>query len=163
MEGPVSMREHRMSGTGRDRNMLTIPDRIGEIVGIFVILLIAAFFVYHQTTDTGFMTSKFGLAEAFLFYGSFTLSIVSAGARAIIGRRDTARPFELASNVFGAIAAIWFLVVFPFNFAHLADPLPSFLRFTLRWISNSIGWVFILLAALISIGVAISNAIRMVF
>lgn len=144
----------------RDKNILTIPDRIGEIVGIFLTLLVVSFFVYHQTTDTGFMTSEFGLVATFLFYGSFALSIVNSLAKITIGRRDTARPFELASNVFTAIAALWFLSAFPFNFAHLADPLPSFLRFILSWISNSIGWVIILLSALISIIVAVANAIR---
>ncbi len=152
------MEEHRVMR--RNRNALTIPDRIGEIVGIFFTLLVAAFFVYHQTTNTGFMTSRFGLEATLLFYGSFALSIVTSGAKAIMGRRDKARPFELVSNVFTAIAALWFLSVFPFDFAHLADPLPTFLKFIFSWISNRIGWVIILLTAIISIIVAISNAVR---
>lgn len=156
------MDELRRSGNARDKNILSIPDRIGEIVGITLSSLVAAFFVYHQTTDTGFMTSKFGSVESILFYGSFALAIISSGARAIIGRRDTSRPFELASNVFTAIAALWFLTIFPFNFAHLADPLPSSLKFILSWISNGIGWVIILLSAVVSIAVAISNAVRLV-
>lgn len=155
------MEEHRRAHIRRDRNILTIPDRAGEIAGIFLTLLVVSFFVYHQTTNTGFMTSAFGSIATLLFYGSFVLSIITSIARAAIGRRDKARPFEFASNVFTAIAALWFLSVFPFNFAHLADPLPSFMRFILSWISNGIGWVIILLSALASIGVAISNAIRM--
>lgn len=154
------MSEYRRPRYARDKNILTIPDRIGEIVGIFFILLFASFFIYHQTRNTGFMTADFGLTATILFYGSFALSIVTNGARAVIGRRDRARPFELASNVFTAIAAFWFLSAFPFNFAHLADPLPSFLRFIISWINNSIGWWIILISAIVSIAVAIANAIR---
>ena len=156
------MTEYRRPRFGREKTVLSIPDRIGEIVGIFFIALFAAFFVYHQTANTGFMTSEFGLTATILFYGSFALSMISPAARAILGRRDTARPFELASNVFTAIAAFWFLSAFPFNFAHLSDPLPTFLRFIISWISNEIGWVIILLSAIISIAVAIANAVRII-
>lgn len=154
------MTEYRRPKFGREKTVLSIPDRIGEIVGIFFIALFAAFFVYHQTTNTGFMTPEFGLTATILFYGSFALSILTSAARAVIGRRDRARPFELASNVFTAIAALWFLSAFPFNFAHLADALPSFMQFILSWITNEIGWVIILLTAIVSIAVAIANAVR---
>lgn len=154
------MEEHRSAPVRRNRNLLSIPDRIGEIVGIFFMLLIAAFFVYHQTTSTGFMTVRFGFTATLLFYGSFALSIVTSGARAILGRRDWARPFEFASNVFTFVAALWFLNVFPFDFAHLADPLPIAVRFILSWITNSIGYLIILFSAIVSIIVAIVNAVR---
>lgn len=160
--GVIGMNEVRRSGYRRDRNAMSIPDRIGEIVGIFFILLFAAFFVYHQTMNTGFMTSDFGLTATLLFYGSFAAAIMSPVARAIIGRRDTSRPFEIAANLFTAIAAFWFLSAFPFNFAHLADPLPSFMRFLFTWISNEIGWAIILLTAIVSLGVAIGNTVKMV-
>lgn len=154
------MTETRRSSVLSEKTVLTIPDRIGEIVGIFITLLFAAFFLYHQTRNTGFMTSEFGTTATILLYGSFASTIMASGARAIIGRRDTSRPFELASNLFVAFAALWFLSAFPFNFAHLADALPSFMRFIFSWISNEIGWVIILLTALVSIGVAISNAVK---
>lgn len=156
------MSETSRSGFGREKNILSIADRIGEIVGIFFIALFAAFFVYHQTENTGFMTSDFGLTASLFFYGSFAATIMASIARAIIGRRDTTRPFELASNVFTAIAALWFLSAFPFNFAHLADALPSFMQFILSWITNEIGWLIILLTAIVSIAVAIANTVRIV-
>lgn len=155
MDGPVN------SGSSRDRNILTFPDRVGEIVGMIMVALVAGFFVYLLRENTGFMTSRFGTLETILLYGSFVLAIISPGARAIIGRRDRARPFELASNVFSAVAFVWFLAIFPFDFAHLADPLPAFMKFILSWISNEVGWVIILLAALASIGSAIYNGVKM--
>ena len=152
----------KVSVSKRDKNIMTIPERIGEFVGIFFILLITAFFAYHLSRNTGFMTSDFGMTGAIFLFGSAALSIVSSGARAVIGKRDKARPFELVSAIYSAIASFWFLTVFPFNFAHLADPLPSYLRFILSWISNSIGWVILLLAVIGSIAAAINAAVRLV-
>ena len=120
----------------------------------------ASFPEYHERADTGFMTSSFGMVEILLFYGSFALSIVSSDSRAAMGRRDAACPFELASNVFLAVASFWFLSTFPFNFAYLADPLPVYLEFIISWISNSIGWWIILPSAIVNVAVSIANAIR---
>lgn len=156
------MEEIRRPGFPRNRNILTMSDRIGEIAGIVLATLVAAFFVYHQIRNTGFMKADFGWFESLLLYGSFAFSIMSSGARAVMGRRDKARPFELASNVFLLVAALWFLTEFPFNFAHLADALPSTLRFILSWISNGIGWIIILLAFIGSTVAALYNSARLV-
>lgn len=146
----------------RDKNIITIPERIGEIVGIIFVVLVAAFFAYHFIWNTGFMTASFGATGAVLLFGSFTMSIIVSGARAILGKRDKVRPFELVSEVYWAIAALWFLIVFPFNFAHFADPLPHYLRFVISWISNEIGWIILLLTVLVSIGTAIYTAVKLV-
>jgi hypothetical protein len=37
-----------------------------------------------------------------------------------------------------AITAVWFLIVFPFNFAHFADALPGAFGFVLAWITDDI-------------------------
>ena len=145
----------------RDKNILTIPERAGELVGIVVVILVAAFFAYHLLNNTGFMTSSFGMAGTVLLFGSAGMSVVASGARAAIGRRDKSRPFELASGFYWAIASLWFLSVFPFDFTHLSDPLPAFLRFFVSWISNEIGWVIILLTVLGSIGTAVYAAVRL--
>ncbi len=151
----------RITETVRDRNVLTMPERIGEIVAIALIALFASYFAYLQVSNAGFMTAKFSPAEIFLFYGSFALAILASGARALIGTKDGARPFELVSNVFTAVAAIWLLIVFPFDFAHIADPLPSAIQILLSWNPNVFGWFIMLLIALVSIGVAAYNAIRL--
>lgn len=148
--------------SARDRNILTIPERIGELVGIIVVVLVAAFFAYHLSERTGFMTSDFGLTGILLLFGSVSMSIVASGARAIMGKRDKSRPFELASAVYWAIAAVWFLNVLPFNFAHLSDPLPYYMRFFLLWITNDIGWIILLMIAIVSTGAAINAAGRLI-
>ncbi len=156
------MNNIRKPSSSRDKNILTIPDRIGELAGIFFISLVAAFFAYHYINNTGFMTSGFGLTGAILLFGSAAMSIVASAARAAIGRRDKSRPFEFVSAVFGAVASVWFLSAFPFNFSHFSDPLPVFLKFIALWISNEIGWIIILLAAIGSFGTAIYSAVRMI-
>lgn len=145
----------------RDKNVLNIPDRIGEIVGIIAITLFASYFGYLDWSDSGFMTVKFGFLEAVLFYGSFAASILASASRAIIGRRDKTRPFELASNIYTAVAALWFLNVFPFNFTHIVDPFPEYVRIIFSWHPNFFGWLVILISALASIGSAIYNAVRL--
>lgn len=145
----------------RDKNILTLSERIGEIVGIAFITLIAAYFAYLQAANTGFMTSKFGFEEEVLFYGSFAIAIVASGARSIIGRRDRARPFEIVSNVFTAFAALFFLRVFPFDFAHIADPFPSFTQVIFSWNPNIFGWAVILLIAVATIVATVYNAVRL--
>lgn len=156
------MNRTSVSRSGRDKNILTLGERFGEIVAIAIILLFATYFVYLEQSSTGFMTSRFGTVEAILFYGSFAVAIMASASRSVLGRRDRARPFEFVSNVFTAIAAVWLLEVFPFNFAHIADPLPSALEILFSWNPNTFGWVVMLLIALGSIGTAIYNAIRLI-
>lgn len=146
----------------RDRTFLTTGERVGEIVGIVIITLIASYFVNLQVSNSGFMTSKFGALEAVLFYGSFAVAILSSAARAIIGRRDRARPFEIVSNVFTAVAALWFLSLFPFDFSHVVDPFPYFVRNLFSWNPNIFGWAIILLVALATIAAAVYNSAKLI-
>lgn len=147
---------------GRDKNAMTVAERFGELVGIVVVSLVAVFFAYHLSMNTGFMTTSFGLTGIVLLFGSAAMSIISTGARAITGRRDKSRPFELAAAVYWVIASIWFLSVLPFNFSHLSDPLPDNLRFFLSWVSNGIGWLILLLTTLGSIAAALITTAKMV-
>ena len=140
---------------------MTLSERRGELVGIAAILLVSLFFIYHQVANTGFFTSGFGIVEAFLFYGAAAVAILASLMRAITGRKSGSRPFELGSAIFWMFTSIWLLVTFPFNFAHLADALPAFLRFALAWVSNDIGWVILLLSTLGSLGTAIFTGAKL--
>ena len=102
-----------------------ISKRFGEFVALIITLLMIAFFAYNQAANTGFFTPAFGSQAMFFFFGPMVLSMAAPFMRAAIGRRNPARPLEVASNVFGAIAAIWLLTAFPFDFTHLADALPG--------------------------------------
>ena len=155
--GPVSQpsQVHRRSG---NNEYLGWGERFGEVVSAAILLAILAFYLYHQVANTGFFTSAFGPWQMFAFYGSIVLSLVPPIARAVIGRRNPVRPTEAAVNLFFAGAALYLLSVFPFNFAHFGDALPTVLRFTLTWITNYIAKIVFVLAAIggfISAGVNI--------
>ena len=127
------------------KDTMPYSERVGNVVAVVVIILVALYFVAHQMWATGFLTSKFGTLEMFLFYGVIIYQIVPTASRALFGRKNLARLFEIFGSVLGTVALAWFFVVFPFDFAYFADALPSFLRFLLQWISNDIVRVLIVL------------------
>ncbi|MCL4248873.1 MAG: hypothetical protein KJ065_12070 [Anaerolineae bacterium] len=117
---------------------LNIGRRVGEMFVIVGLLALAGFFVLHQTRETGFFTDKFGAPEMFLLYAPLLFSLLDAGVQIVTGDRHLARPFEAISGLLMGLAALWFLINFPFEFAHLPDVLPEGLRFLLAWITNDL-------------------------
>lgn len=132
-----------------DKEVLTTAQRWGELISVVPMLLLFGFFAYHQIANTGFFTAKFGALEIFCLYGPILVSLAASGVRALNGHRNPARPFDVATYLFLAIAALWFLLVFPFNFSHLADALPGAFHFVISWITNDIGKVFLILQVII--------------
>ena len=118
------------------------------------------YFVAHQTGSTGFFTSRFNTLELLLFYGCPIVErILFPALSGLFGRKNLARLFDVFGLVFIAIAFTWLFVVFPFDFAHLADVLPSFLRFLVQWISNDIARVLMVLGIIVALVLAIYYAI----
>jgi len=152
----VARDEKRHSG----KEVLTLPQRFGQMVSVIAIVLILAFYLYHQVENTGFFTSKFGAWEMFAFYGSILLSLLPPLARAWLGRRNSVRPLEALCNAFCAMALIFLLVVFPFNFKHFADALPVVTRFLFAWLSNDIAKIAMVLGILGTGISAIVNGVR---
>ena len=130
------------------KDRMRLSERGGEIIAMMIIGLIALFFYTHQTQATGFFTSSFGLAEASLFYGSLLAGIVGPLVRLTTGRRNTARPSEMLASLFWIASSVWLLTVFPFNFAHFGDVLPSMLKFLVNWITNDIGRLVLVLGVI---------------
>jgi len=147
-------------GEQTEKEALTPAQRGGELVSAAVMLLVFAFFVSHQVRQTGFFTAKFGAMEMVCLYGPMLLSLAAPIVRAVSGLRNPARPFEIVTNAFLALAALWLLTVFPFNFAHLADILPVAMRFVLAWVTNDIGKVVLILQVTVgSIGALVTTGI----
>ncbi|UCE96912.1 MAG: hypothetical protein JSV51_04845 [Candidatus Bathyarchaeota archaeon] len=144
---------HGKSEAKKDR--LSYSDRIGNVAGIVVTILVTSYFIAHQMWATGFFTSKFGLLEMFLFYGLLIYQAVPATLKALFGRRNFARLFEIFGAVFGTVVLAWFFVSFPFDFTYFANVLPSFLRFLLQWISNDIIRVLMVIGLIAAPGMAI--------
>ena len=115
------------------------------IAGAVFLFLIVIYFISHQLSSTGFFTTKFGLFEIILLYGSLFEWIVVAILEAL-GRKNISRDIDAFGGIiFVVVGGIWLFFVFPFDFAYLGEMLPNFLRFSLQWISNDIGRIVIVL------------------
>lgn len=141
--------------TSLDQDRLSLSLRVIEVFFAFCLLLLFGFFINHQTQPTGFFTEKFGTLEMFWLYAPLLFGLSAPLIRAWTGHRNPARPFEAATSLFLAVAALWLLAVFPFNFAHLADALPEGLRFLLAWINDGIGQFFLLLQIIVGVPTAL--------
>jgi len=137
------------------KDIIPYSERVGNIVGVVIGLLVVLYFVAHQMWSTGFFTSEFETLETLLFYGSLMVGTVSTALKGLFGRKNLVRPFEVFGYILTAVAIIWLFVVFPFDFAYLADVLPSFLRFLLQWISNDIARVLMVLGIIVTLVMAI--------
>ena len=114
-------------------------DRFTGIIIVAVSLLFIGIFVAHQISSTGFLTSKFGILEMVMLYGSLVAWIITGSLDGIFTQRLLSRLFDVFGGIiFILISLIWLLVVFPFEFAFFADVFPEFLRFLVQWISNDI-------------------------
>jgi len=127
------------NGLKTEKEVLTTPQRFLELLLIPAMLLLFGFLAYHQAEDTGFFTDEFGTVEQFCLYGPIFVSLAAPLIRAGSGRRNPARPFEAVTHLFLALGSLWLLIVFPFDFPHLADALPEGIRFILSWVTNDIG------------------------
>ncbi|MCG7844062.1 MAG: hypothetical protein MIO90_01360, partial [Methanomassiliicoccales archaeon] len=77
-----------------NKDVLRGGERIGQIAGVIVTFLVAAFLVSHWTGDTGFYTSDFNEWDALMLFGPLLYGIVPNLFRAVIGRKNVVRPFD---------------------------------------------------------------------
>lgn len=131
-----------------DRDWMSIPERLGELFGLVISLLILLFFVENQIQNTGFFTSAFGSYEQVAFYGPWVLGLGVMLLRASFGRRNPVRPLEALQDLFLAVSAFWLLSVFPFQFSHLPDLLPHAVHFIFSWINNEVGALALVLVGI---------------
>jgi hypothetical protein len=62
--------------------------------------------------------------------------------------RGAARPHaQWPAQPSAALAGLWLLQVFPFDFTHLADVLPAELQLLLAWMSDGVGKLLLLQVA----------------
>ncbi len=142
-----------LSGIARARarkDRLRISERVGEIVGVVISLIIVAFFYENQVRGVAFFTEAFGPNEQLFFYGPLFTGIVLSIARAVYGRRNGIRPFDSLNMVFLAVSAFWLLSIFPFDFTHLKDLFPSAIQILIGWVTNDIGRLLFFLAGVIA-------------
>ncbi len=133
---------------------LTSSQRWAGLATLGAMLVLFGFFASHQLANTGFFTPQFGSFEMLALYGPILISFAAPIVRAVSGRQNPARPFEAATSVSLAIGSLWLAIVFPFNFSHLSDVLPSAIRFVFSWINNDLGRIVLILQVLLGVVVA---------
>ena len=73
--------------------------------------------------------------------------MVTTAAKVVVGRKNMPRALEAFRHGLSGVSFVWLFVVLPFDFSHLADVLPNFLRFL--WISNNVAKVLMTIGIII--------------
>jgi hypothetical protein len=134
------------------RELLSAPQRVAEpLFSAMALVVLGGFFVTHQRLETGFFTERFGPVEMLCLYGPLALSLAAPLTRALYGQRNPARPVEVVTHLCAALAGLWLLQVFPFDFTHLADVFPAEFQFLLAWMSDGIGNFLLLLQVAVGV------------
>jgi hypothetical protein len=128
---------------------------VGIVIVVFSVLMLS-YLAAHQVRSTGFFTAAFGTTEMFMLYGVLILGIISAGLEGVFGLRLHSRLFDVFGGlILAAVCTVGLLVIFPFEFAHFADVAPDSLSYLVRWISNGIARVLMVLAIIVYLGAAV--------
>jgi len=146
-----------MNESQENKERLSYLERFGEAVAAVMLVLLFGFFVRHQSLDTGYFTERFGTLEMFALYVPLFAAIIPLCILAWTGRRNPARPYEVVSNLLLASASLWLVIIFPFDYSHLADVLPAGLQFILAWVTDDIAKVVFVLQVIIGIVTAITT------
>jgi len=120
-----------------------------DIGASIFILVVSGFFglcfITHQTSSTGFFTSKFSTFEMVMLYG-ILIYWITTSVLILIGQKNPSRNLDSFGGLFFAtFATVWLIVVFPFEFTYFADVLPVFLRVFMQWISDEFALVLLIL------------------
>jgi hypothetical protein len=133
----------------REIEILTMPQRWAGLYTDVLMLLLLAFFIYHQRINSGFFTDAFGVLPMLALYLPIVISLAPPLQRLFQGKRNPARPLEAVTDLSLAIGSAVLLAYFPFEFSHLADPFPPEMRFAFAWITNDIGRAILILQVVI--------------
>jgi hypothetical protein len=146
-----------MASNVRSNEVVGLPERLIELpFSIIGMLVVFAFFFAHQLLHTGFFTAEFGGREMLALYGPMALAVFPPIIRSAVGNRNASRPMEVVVNVAVAIGSLYLFFVFPFNFAHLADFLPTGIQFLFSWINNGIAYIVLILQIIVATLTALS-------
>lgn len=142
-----------------DEDQLSLRQRGAEFILVTIMLLLFGFFAYHQFSGTGFMTAGFGPIESVALYGPILVSLAAPVVRALNGSRNSGRPFEIATHLSLMMGSFWLVRIFPFDFSHLGDVMPTVVRLFFSWMTNDIGRLILILQVLLSPLSAVATAL----
>jgi hypothetical protein len=141
-----------------NKDIVSLPQRVAEpIFSIIAMVILCGFFAAHQLAHTGFFTGRFGPLEMLCVYGPILLTLAAPFARALTGRRNAGRPLEAVTSLCAALAGLWLLHVFPFDFTHFAAVFPEPIQSMFAWVNDGIGmvvlWLQVVVGACAALGV----------
>ena len=125
-------------------------ERVGQLAGVVIAIIVALYFTVLYTSNSGFFTSEFGTTEAIIFFGIAYFGIIPGLSKALFGRKNITRPLDVILSTSLLIATIWFLSNYPFDFSHLPDALPSSLKFMVSWVSDDLVKALMVLVVVVS-------------
>src|SRR5215467_856584 len=110
-----------------NRSSITISGAgVANVVATaFFTSLVFSFYMAHYAWSTGFFTNAFTPALAVVFFASVLYPIATAIVKVITTRKDAAALVELIGAALFTAVAAWFYAVFPLNFSHLTDVIPT--------------------------------------
>ncbi len=129
----------------KDSRELTLAQRWAGLYPIVMMLLLLAFFAYHQLTHTAFFNAQFQLPEKIALYGPILISLAAPLIRLVKGKTQPVRLLEAVTDLSLGIGAVVLWNHFPFDFSHIADVFPHNMRFAFSWINNNIGRFILIL------------------
>jgi hypothetical protein len=133
------------------QDRMRVSQRVGEIIGVFIAIIIFLFLYENQLRGAAFFTSSFGSLAQFYFYAPLFTGMILSFARAGYGRRNPIRPFDCLNNLFLAVAAFWLFSAFPFDFSRFGEMFPSSIQFIFGWLNNDIGHILLAFAGIVSL------------
>ena len=131
------------------KDVLKKSDRFGNLVGIILGIVVLLFFVSHLTSQTGFFTPSFGTVSAIIFFAATAWALIASGLRLVTGRRSPSKLADIIGSFLVMISVIYFLSSWQFDFAHVADPLPGFLKWGLEWMTNEFAMNMMVLVGIV--------------
>ncbi len=150
---------HRAVAREADRNSIGTGERIGNIIGIFFILLFFLILLDIQFSGAGFFTDGFGPLEMALLYGSLLYGVFPSLLRAFTANRNLGRLADIIGSVIFVVAASYLLAVFPFDVPSLLDYLFGSASEAFFWVTNELMRTVLLLAIIVSVISAAYNVV----
>ena len=121
-----------------EKDALALSERIGQLVGVVIGLVVAWYFLELYQSGSDFFMSDFDDLDAALFFGIAFLGVVPGLMKAILGRKNVTRPLDVALSVAILFASAWFISTFPFDFAYVSEGLSESWQFLLDWIDDEV-------------------------
>ena len=136
----------------------TIPanERISSII-FFAFFSIGFWYILTlKRQDSQFFTSSFNKMDAVALYSFWLVWIITAGLEGILGLRWWSRLFDsFGAILVAALACLWLLIKFPFDFSFFAQLLPANWQWLLSWISNTVGRIVLVISFLFHLVAAV--------